>query len=141
MTDFARLHSENFPDIHFKTMDVFHDDLMKEKADITMNSLFCHHFENDKLVILIQRMNELASRYVIINDLDRHWFAYHSIRLLTKLFSKSYLVKYDGPLSVARSLKRKEWESILLSAGITNYRIRWMWAWRWQIIIKKADHV
>ena len=139
MTDFAKQQSKNYPHIHYKTMDVFDNELLKEKADITINSLFCHHFENEKLVILIQRMNQLASRFVIINDLERHWFAYYSIKLFTKLFSKTYLVKYDGPLSVARSLIRKEWFAILLSAGIRDFRLRWMWAWRWQIIIKKTN--
>jgi len=138
MTDYASHHAKSYPDIQFKTLDVFDDALMAEKADITMNSLFCHHFSNTELITLIKRMNQLASRAVIINDLHRHWFAYYSIKVITFLFSKTYLVKYDGPLSVARSLNRKEWKAILESAGIKDYRLRWMWAWRWQIIFDKT---
>ena len=138
MTEFATEHSKCFSNITFKTMNVFDDALLNEKADITMNSLFCHHFSNDELVELIKRMHRLASEAVIINDLHRHWFAYYSIKVLTTFFSKTYLVKYDGPLSVARSLKRNEWKIILSFAEIKNYTLRWMWAWRWQIIIKKS---
>lgn len=137
MTDYASEKSKEFPNISFRTMSVFDDALMNEKADITMNSLFCHHFDNDELVELIKRMHRLATRVVIINDLDRHWFAYYSIKVITFIFSKSYLVRYDGPLSVARSLKKKEWEQMISSAGINNYKLKWMWAWRWQLIIKK----
>ena len=137
MTDYAKEHSKEFSNIQFKTMNVFDAQLLNEKADITMNSLFCHHFDNNELVDLIKRMNQLASRAVIINDLHRHWFAFYSIKIITAVFSKTYLVKYDGPLSVARSLKRKEWKAILSKAGIRNYKLRWMWAWRWQIIIEK----
>ena len=138
MTEFAAEHSKCFSNITFKTMNVFDDALLNEKADIIMNSLFCHHFSNDELVELIKRMHRLASEAVIINDLHRHWFAYYSIKVLTTFFSKTYLVKYDGPLSVARSLKRNEWKIILSFAEIKNYTLRWMWAWRWQIIIKKS---
>jgi ubiquinone/menaquinone biosynthesis C-methylase UbiE len=137
MTEFASDRSKTFSNIRFMTCDVFDDALMHEKADIVMNSLFCHHFDNDDLVNLIKRINQLASEAVIINDIDRHWFAYQSIKTITLLFSKTCLVKYDAPLSVARSLKRNEWQAILASAGINNYTLRWMWAWRWQIIAKK----
>lgn len=137
MTEYATEHSKKFYNIRFITMNVFDEQLLNEKADITMNSLFCHHFDNDELVELVKRMHKLASRVVIINDLHRHWFAYYAIKFITAVFSKTYLVKYDGPLSVARSLTRKEWEEILSKAGIKNYKLRWMWAWRWQIIINK----
>ena len=137
MIDYATAHSKNFPNIKYITMNVFDDRLLNEKADIVMNSLFCHHFDNKELIELVKRMYRLASRTVIINDLHRHWFAYYSIKFITAIFSKTYLVKYDGPLSVARSLTRNEWREILSKAEIKNYSIWWMWAWRWQIIINK----
>jgi SAM-dependent methyltransferase len=140
MTSYAKEQSAVFPNIHFKTMSVLDDRLMDEKADVIINSLFCHHFDNDELVTLISRMDQLASQAVIINDIHRHWFAYYSIKALTFIFSKSPLVKYDAAVSVARSLTRREWQEILKRAEINNYTLRWMWAWRWQIIIKKNAH-
>jgi len=138
MTKYAEEKSKNFSNLHFKTMNVFDDELLDAKADVVMNNLFCHHFTDEQLVKLIQRMNQIASRAVIINDLHRHWFAYYSIKIITQVFSKTYLVKYDGPLSVARSLTRSEWKKILSDAGIKNYSLQWMWAWRWQILIDKT---
>ena len=137
MTDYAAWLSTSFPNIEFVTMDVFDPRLADMKADIAMNSLFCHHFDDDELVKLIQAMMLMSSHSVIINDIDRHWFAYHSIKMLTALFASTKMVKYDAPLSVARSLTRSEWENILKLAGVKNYSLRWMWAWRWQIIIPK----
>jgi len=78
MTEYASSKSKNNSNVTFKTMNVFDDELLSEKADITMNSLFCHHFDNRELVELIKRMYRLASKAVIINDLHRHWFAYYS---------------------------------------------------------------
>ncbi|MEO8151131.1 MAG: methyltransferase domain-containing protein [Bacteroidia bacterium] len=137
MIEYASEHAKDFPNISFKTLDVFDDELMLINADVTMNSLFCHHFDDEQLTELIKRMNKLATYTVIVNDIHRHWFAYYSIKFITAAFSKTYLVKYDAALSVARSLTRKEWEKILADADIKNYSLRWMWAWRWQLLIKK----
>jgi 2-polyprenyl-3-methyl-5-hydroxy-6-metoxy-1,4-benzoquinol methylase len=137
MTKYATQLSTNYNNIEFKTLNVFDEKLLLQKSDIVMSTLFCHHFDDDELVQLIIRMNKIATKSVIINDLHRHWFAYYAIKFLTSIFSKTYLVKYDAALSVARSLTRIEWENILSKASITNYRIKWMWAWRWQIVIEK----
>lgn len=137
MTRYAGNKSLRFPDIHFKTTSVFDDALLLEQPHIVTCSLFAHHFDGDDLVGLVSRMKQLAGTAVIINDLHRHPIAYHSIKMLTRAFSRTDLVRFDGPLSVARSLTRKEWKQVLGKAGISNYSIRWRWAWRWEIIINR----
>ncbi|CAN5381850.1 class I SAM-dependent methyltransferase [soil metagenome] len=137
MINFASGKSTSFSNIRFVCADVFDDVLLNENADVVMSSLFCHHFDDPDLIVLMQRMNLLASKAVIVNDIHRHWLAYYLIKFLSWAFSKTYLVKYDAPLSVARSLTRSEWESILLKAKLSGFMLRWMWAWRWQLIIKK----
>lgn len=113
--------------------DYFQTDLSKNKPDIIFSSLFCHHFKEDELVAMLQWMQRNAARGFFINDLQRHPLAYHSIKLLTKLFSKSYLVKNDAPLSVARGFTKKEWKQLLEWAGIENYSLQWKWAFRYLI--------
>jgi 2-polyprenyl-3-methyl-5-hydroxy-6-metoxy-1,4-benzoquinol methylase len=137
MIEYAELQSKEKSNISYRQLDVFDNELMNEKADVVINSLFCHHFDNAELAELVRRMHKLASKAIIINDLHRHWFAYYSIKVLTYFFSRTELVKYDGPLSVARSLTRKEWESICSNAGLDDYRLKWMWAWRWQLVSMK----
>jgi hypothetical protein len=73
---------------------------------------------------------------IVVNDLHRHWLAYHAIKILTRLFSKSAMVKYDAPLSVLRGFTRGELADILKKAGIVQYTLKWKWAFRWQIIIR-----
>ena len=97
-------------------------------------SLFCHHFTDDELVTLLRQWRAQAQVAVIINDLHRHWLAYHSIKWLTRLLGGSYLVRHDAPLSVARAFRRKDWVALLARAGITRYELRWRWAFRWQVI-------
>jgi 2-polyprenyl-3-methyl-5-hydroxy-6-metoxy-1,4-benzoquinol methylase len=109
-----------------------------EKPDIIFSSLFCHHFTNDELINMLQWMQSNSTIGFFINDLHRNFLAYHSIKMLTHIFSKSYLVKNDAPLSVLRGFIENEWEQLLNGAGITNYFIHWKWAFRWLIVYKKS---
>jgi hypothetical protein len=69
-----------------------------------------------------------------INDLQRHWLAYYSIKWLTKIFSKSRLVKNDAPLSVARGFHKSEWNTLFDLAQIKSVTINWKWAFRYLIV-------
>jgi 2-polyprenyl-3-methyl-5-hydroxy-6-metoxy-1,4-benzoquinol methylase len=107
--------------------------------DILFCSLFCHHFGESDLIGMLKWMQLNCRTGFFINDLHRHPVAYYSIRFLTSLFSKSYLVKHDAPLSVLRGFKKKELEDILDKAEIKNYAIHWHWAFRWLVIVRR-DH-
>jgi ubiquinone/menaquinone biosynthesis C-methylase UbiE len=108
-----------------------------DPPDLIFSSLFCHHFSDAQLIEMMQWMYQNSKQGFFINDLHRHPLAYHSIKLLTQAFSKSYMVKNDAPLSVQRGLIKKEWEDIFSKAGIKNYEINWQWAFRWLIICGK----
>jgi SAM-dependent methyltransferase len=101
------------------------------RPDIIFSSLFCHHFSDEELVSMIRWMEKNAATGWYINDLQRHPLAYHSIRWLTRFWSRSYLVKNDAPLSVLRGFTRAEWEKLLKEAGVETYSLQWKWAFRW----------
>jgi 2-polyprenyl-3-methyl-5-hydroxy-6-metoxy-1,4-benzoquinol methylase len=121
----ARFLVNDYKKVHFES-----------KPDIIFCSLFCHHFEENEIIDMFRWMSKNAGSGFFINDLHRHPLAYHSIRLLTSLFSRSYLVKNDAPLSVLRGFKKKELVVLLNKAGISNYTIRWKWAFRWLVIVR-----
>ena len=102
--------------------------------DIIHASLFCHHLSEKEIINLIH-FAQLNNSILIINDLQRNKIAYYSIKLLTSLFSNSYLVKNDAPLSVLRGFKRKDWLSILEKSGTRNYSLTYKWAFRYELII------
>jgi len=106
------------------------------RPEIIFSSLFCHHFNNEELEFMLNWMMNNSSTGIFINDLHRHSLAYHSILFLTSIFSNSYLVKNDAPLSVLRGFIRKEWELLLEKAGFTSYTLQWKWAFRWLLIVK-----
>ena len=102
--------------------------------DIIFSSLFCHHFNDQELIFMLQWMKKHSAKGFFINDLHRHWLAYYSIQNITRIFSRSYLVKNDAPLSVARGFKKEEWKELMKNAGIQNYSISWRWAFRYLIV-------
>ncbi|HYG39830.1 MAG TPA: methyltransferase domain-containing protein [Cytophagales bacterium] len=137
IVNYARRNASAFKEIEFLALDIFSEEFKKLKFDIITSTLFTHHFTDQSLVQLYQQLDRQSSLGIITNDIHRHFLAYHSINLLTRLFSKSYMVKNDAGLSVKRAFRLSELKDILTKAGIDNYNISWKWAFRWQIIIKK----
>lgn len=117
-SDYSKVHFDNHPHIIF-------------------SSLFCHHFTDEELIFQLKWMQENSSTGFFINDLQRHWLAWYSIRSLTQLFSKSYLVKNDASLSVERGFIKKDWLQLFSKANIINLKITWQWAFRYLIIQSK----
>jgi 2-polyprenyl-3-methyl-5-hydroxy-6-metoxy-1,4-benzoquinol methylase len=122
------------PNVHFEAADVFDLNFQQQQVDIITCTLFTHHFTEEELVEMFRSFKIKARTGIVINDLHRHPVAFYSIKILTRLFSKSRLVVNDAPISVRRGFKRKELEIILREAGWRNYRIRWHWAFRWQAV-------
>ncbi|WP_239020915.1 methyltransferase domain-containing protein [Pontibacter arcticus] len=137
MVNYARQRCTEFLEIAVQQYDVFSEDFAAQKYDVIVCSLFCHHFTDEQLTTMFRQFYSQASTAVIINDLHRHWLAYYSIHYITALFSKSYLVKNDAPLSVWRAFRRNELNQLAAQAGITKYKLRWMWAFRWQLVFLK----
>ena len=106
------------------------------KPDIIFSSLFCHHFSNEQLVVMLSWMKQNSQKGFFINDLQRNTLAYYLIKVLTAIFSKSYMVKNDGPISVSRSFRKKDWQLLFSKAGINNYSIKWKWAFRYLVVCK-----
>ncbi len=121
------------------TEDYLNVSFENNKPDIIFSSLFCHHFTNPELTVMLQWMQQHASKGFFINDLHRHPLAYYSIKWLTACFSKSYLVKNDAPLSVKRGFIKQDWLQLLELAAIQNYSIQWKWAFRWLILVHNSN--
>jgi 2-polyprenyl-3-methyl-5-hydroxy-6-metoxy-1,4-benzoquinol methylase len=105
-----------------------------DQPDIVFSSLFCHHFPDSAMPGMLSWMKEKSTCGFFINDLHRHPMAYHSIKWLTRAFSRSYLVRNDAPLSVRRAFVRRDWEAFLSRADIRGARIHWQWAFRWLVL-------
>lgn len=133
--DYAALNTCDFPEITYRRADILSPAFDESAFDIIHTSLFTHHFTSAELAGLMSRWKQQARLGIVNNDLHRHWFAFHSIDWLTRLFSRSAMVKNDARLSVLRSFRRSDWESILQKAEITRYSLTWRWAFRWELVV------
>jgi 2-polyprenyl-3-methyl-5-hydroxy-6-metoxy-1,4-benzoquinol methylase len=106
--------------------------------DLIICSLFTHHLYDDDLNDLLVFMNRYSDLGFVVNDLERNALAWLGIKVLTMLFSKSYLVKHDAPLSVRRGFIKSEWVTLLNNNGITDVVIRNAWAFRHLLIQRKG---
>lgn len=136
IVDFAKKNLKDYPNIHFETMDIFSGDFQQRKYDIVVGTLFYHHFLSTQLTAFFKQLRQQVYIGYVINDLHRHWLAYYAIKILTQIFSKSSMVKYDAPLSVLRAFKREELKQILIASQPIKFEIRWKWAFRWQVVAK-----
>ncbi len=133
-------HCINYAQSHLpKSLTFIQDDYRNvqnhiDHIDYLHACLFTHHLSDDQIVELI-RFAINRNITLIINDLERNPLAHYSIKLLTRLFSKSHLVKNDAPLSVLRGFKKKEWIAYLKKAGAKKYSVKWKWAFRHQVIV------
>lgn len=132
---FAKDNLKNLQGVQVEVMNVFDPDFIQEKVDIITCTLFTHHFTDEELIAIFKACKSKARIGIVINDLHRHPIAFYSISLLTRWFSKSPMVKNDGPLSVKRSFRKSDWERILHASKIKNYALSWHWAFRWRLII------
>ncbi len=135
MIDFGTKRTVNYQNISYLHQDIFSEEFKGKTFDIVTMTLFCHHFSDESLVKLLQQLKKQTRIGIVINDIHRHWFAYHSIAWITKLFLKSYLVKNDAKLSVWRAFVREDLEKIIQKSGFTKYSIRWKWAFRWEVVL------
>lgn len=101
--------------------------------DIVLTSLFCHHLTADQLREFLLWARKSAQSGLLINDLHRHPLAFWGIALLTRLFSRSYLVKHDAPLSVWRGFSRAELAEALAETG-WKADLEWCWAFRYRVL-------
>ena len=134
IVEFAKKNTKNYPEISYRAINIFSDEFKALKYDIATSTLFTHHFNDRELIKLFTQIKSQASLGMVINDLHRHWFAYHSIKWLTAAFSKSVMVRNDAAVSVLRSFHRNEIAKILNRSNISDYSVQWMWAFRWQIV-------
>ncbi|MCU7493933.1 MAG: methyltransferase domain-containing protein [Ignavibacteria bacterium] len=113
----------------------------KNSFDIVHASLFFHHFREQEILDILEQSYLLAEQGIVINDLRRSVPALAGIKVLTRLFSKSSMVKNDAPLSVKRGFTKRELKSIFSNFADCRFVIKRKWAFRWLIYCaKNARH-
>lgn len=139
IVDYAHAQTAGYQNIKVKCANVFETEFQSQSFDVIHCCLFLHHFSHDQLVELFRQFHRQAKVAIIVNDLHRHHLAYYSIQWLTRFFSRSFMVKNDASLSVARGFKKRELAQILREVGLSHFSIQWRWAFRWEVVVYTTD--
>jgi 2-polyprenyl-3-methyl-5-hydroxy-6-metoxy-1,4-benzoquinol methylase len=120
--------------ITYRTGDAFAID-QGERVDLVISSLVTHHMRDAEIIRFLAWMEARTARGWFVNDLHRHWIAYHGFRLLGAVARWHPVVRHDGAVSVARSFRRADWERLIAEAGLdrATVSLRWYLPFRWCI--------
>ncbi|RUT35730.1 methyltransferase domain-containing protein [Paenibacillus zeisoli] len=112
-------------------------DLDERAADIVTGSQFIHHFDGEELVDMVAHMLQ-ASRYgIVINDIHRHAVSYTAVWLMTRLISRNRYIRHDGPLSVAKGFKGRDWRELKAKLKMSSMTYSWRPLFRYSVVIPR----
>jgi 2-polyprenyl-3-methyl-5-hydroxy-6-metoxy-1,4-benzoquinol methylase len=110
-----------------------HDALANELPggfDVVTSSLFLHHLTDDDAVSLLRRM-AAAGGAVLVNDLHRCRAGHALAWAVSRLLTRSKVVHYDAPQSVAAAFTAAEALELAGRAGLAGAAVRRRWPYRW----------
>ena len=132
---YANTLSSGYPNIEYHCLDIFSDDFLKLDYDIAISTLTLHHFNDNQVFSIMQKLINKATIGIVINDLQRSRLAYRLFQLISVIFNLSKISSHDGLTSILRGFKREELEKVSGELLIKKYSIHWKWAFRYQWII------
>ena len=86
--------------------------------DVAHASLVLHHLEPPAATELLREMARVASRAVIVNDLDRGWTWWVGAWVLAHATTANRYTRHDAPLSVRRAYRPAEVVEMAAAAGL-----------------------
>lgn len=133
----ARELSQDFPEIDFLTRNIFSPEFQKLHFDAILCTLTLHHFEDEKIIELIQNFYRMTNLGIVVNDLQRSRIAYGLFQAFCWFFVSNEIARKDGLISILRSFKRNNLEFFSSKIPSEKIEIHWKWAFRYQWIIYK----
>ena len=112
--------------IDYETGDVF-GPAYDHPFDFVVSSLVAHHMADAEIVRFLGWMERTARRGWFVNDLHRHPVAFYGFKVLSTLARWHRFVRHDGPVSVARSFRRADWDALLAAAGVARDAVTVRW--------------
>lgn len=112
--------SRQVPQIAAVRADAFHLPFADRQFEYVICSLFTHHFRDPQVVALFREMSRVTRRRIFVIDLHRDAVAYYFFTTVARLFLHNRLIREDGALSILRSFKTEELESLARQAGLRD---------------------
>jgi ubiquinone/menaquinone biosynthesis C-methylase UbiE len=91
--------------------------------DYVISSLFTHHLTDEQVGRVLPEMARVASRGIIVIDLERSVKAWFLYQLFCVAFRISPLVRQDGSLSIRKGFRSEELRAFGVAAGLKNISV------------------
>ena len=116
--------SKFYPEIRAVRSNALNPPFRDKSFDFAICSLFTHHFTDEKIVEILSEMKRVSRRKIFVIDLHRHQTAYSLYKIFCAAFRISPLVREDGLLSILRSFKASELESLAKQANLDDISVK-----------------
>nr|MCH9660356.1 methyltransferase domain-containing protein [Bacteroidota bacterium] len=104
----AKHRSIDYPNISYQKMDVFSDSVSFPSFDVALCTLFLHHFSDAQVTGLLKRLLHDSKVGVVVNDLDRSYWAFQLFKVFSIFFIKTKIAKHDGLISIKSGFKKQD---------------------------------
>ena len=137
MLKMAKDEIRQYPEIRLVQCDVLVLPFKDDGFDLAVNNLSLHHFSWDNAVAIIKSIYKSARLGILVNDLHRSRIAHAVIFLLTRIFTRNRLTRYDAPVSVMNAFTPSEFRELAVQAEIEPFEIHRHFPYRIAFLGKK----
>jgi 2-polyprenyl-3-methyl-5-hydroxy-6-metoxy-1,4-benzoquinol methylase len=95
--------------------------------DVVCSSLFLHHLQQDSAEQWLSSAARAAKRLVLVSDLVRSHWGYLLACVFSRVMSRSPIVHYDGPVSVAGAFSLQELRDLAIRSGLKGATVKRRW--------------
>ena len=127
-----------YPEIQLVQCDILSLPFREESFDLAVNSLSLHHFSWDKAVAILRAIYKAGRLGMVVNDLHRSRIAHAVIFILTRIFTRNRLTRYDAPVSVMNAFTPQEFCQLAEEAEINPFEVHRHFPYRIALLGRKT---
>ena len=137
----ARRQSAAFRNIEFIQEDLNGLPRDSTQYDVVICSLTLHHFDNEQIPLILNKLSSKARSAIVINDLQRSKLAYYLFKGFSAIFMKTDIAKNDGLVSIKSGFSRNDLENFSRVLHRWEHELRWKWLFRFLWVMRRNQLV